>query len=260
MEEYLIFAKGIAYKAKEIMLKYFNNSGSSYKSDNTIVTKADKEINDYLIKKVKEVYKNHSVDGEENSFGKSNYVWVCDPIDGTAMYARGIPISVFSLALVVDGIPLLGVVYDPFLDDFYYAIKGNGAYKNDKSINVNNICLDDKESIIHYDSHPSFEYDLIDILKELSKKTYCVSVGSIIKAGVLVADGKFNLALYPGTKNKNCDIAAIKVIVEEAGGKVTDLYGRDQRYDTDINGAVISNGINHDEIIDLLSKIDIKKR
>ena len=79
MEEYLIFAKGIAYKAKEIMLKYFNNSGSSYKSDNTIVTKADKEINDYLIKKVKEVYKNHSVDGEENSFGKSNYVWVCDP-------------------------------------------------------------------------------------------------------------------------------------------------------------------------------------
>ena len=94
----------------------------------------------------------------------------------------------------------------------------------------------------------------------MSKKTYCVSVGSIIKAGVLVADGKFNLALYPGTKNKNCDIAAIKVIVEEAGGKVTDLYGRDQRYDTDINGAVISNGINHDEIIDLLSKIDIKKR
>ena len=260
MEEYLIFAKSIAFKAKEIMLKYFNNSDSSYKKDNTVVTKADKEINDYLIKRVKEIYKEHSVLGEEESFGKSDYVWVCDPIDGTAMYARGVPIYVFSLALVFKGEPLLGIVYDPILDDLYYAVKGKGAYKNDKLIKVNNINLDDKESIIHYDSHPSFEYNLIYVIEELSKRTYLVSIGSIIKAGILVADGKFNLALFPGTKNKNCDIAAIKVIVEEAGGQVTDLYGKDQRYDKDINGAVISNGINHDEIINLISNINIKKR
>ena len=68
-------------------MKYFNSdNGAMYKGDNTIVTLADKEINSYLIKRVKEQYPTHSVDGEEEMFGESKYVWVCDPIDGTAMY------------------------------------------------------------------------------------------------------------------------------------------------------------------------------
>ena len=68
-KEYLEFAKDIALKAKEIMLKYFyEDNGSTYKEDNTIVTKADKEINSYLIEKVKEKYPDHSVDGEEEQF------------------------------------------------------------------------------------------------------------------------------------------------------------------------------------------------
>ena len=101
LEEYLKFAKNIAKYAGKIMIKYFNkDNGSSYKGDRTIVTLADKEINTYLIEKVKEKYPNHSVDGEEQQFGKSDYVWVCDPVDGTAMYARHIPVAVFSLALV----------------------------------------------------------------------------------------------------------------------------------------------------------------
>ncbi len=61
--------------------------------------------------------------------------------------------------------------------------------------------------------------------------------------------GDFSLAIFPGTKHKNCDIAAVKVIVEEAGGKVTDLFGNGQRYDESINGAIISNGKVHDEVI-----------
>ena len=76
-EKYLKFAKEIAYKAGEIMIKYFKeNNEISYKIDQTIVTKADKEINQYLIQKVKERFPMHSVDGEEEQFGKSNYVWV----------------------------------------------------------------------------------------------------------------------------------------------------------------------------------------
>ena len=102
MEEYLKFAKDIAYQAGKIMLKYFNqNNGASYKGDKTIVTLADTEINSYLIEKVKEHYPTHAVDGEEEESGKSNFVWVCDPVDGTAMYARHIPVAVFSLALVI---------------------------------------------------------------------------------------------------------------------------------------------------------------
>lgn len=256
MGEYLEFAKEIAKEAGKIMLKYFNiDDKSSYKEDNTIVTIADKEINSYLIKKVKERYPDHSVDGEEETFGKSKYVWVCDPIDGTAMYARHIPVAVFSLALVIDGIPNLGVVYDPFTDSLYTAIKGKGAYKNGNQINVNNYELEDKKSVCHYDYWTNAEFKILKVIEELSKKTYFIGVGSIIRACMCVASGDFTLAIFPGTKHKNCDIAAVKVIVEEAGGKVTDLFGNEQRYDTSINGAIISNGKVHNEVINLTKKL-----
>jgi len=259
-QEYLEFAKNIAYKAGEIMMKYFkSNNGASYKFDQTIVTKADTEINDYLIKRVIETFPTHSVDGEEEQFGNSNYVWVCDPVDGTAMYARHIPVAVFSLALVVDGNPLVGVVYDPFTDSLYSAVKGQGAYKNNEKISVSSINLDDSKSVCNFDVMPKPEYyNICEPVKELLKKSYFVSLGSVIRAGMCVANGDFNLAVYPGTKHKNCDIAAVKIIVEEAGGKVTDLFGNEQRYDKDIKGAVISNGKVHDEIITLLNRYDIE--
>ena len=253
MKQYLDFAKDIAKNAGEIMLKYFNeDNGASYKYDQTIVTKADTEINHYLINKVKEVFPEHSVDGEEEQFGKSKYMWVCDPVDGTAMYARHIPVAVFSLALVIDGVSTVGVVYDPFTDNMYTAIKGEGAYRNDVKINVNKVLLDDMKSVSQFDMWPEAEYNLFDSLKELGKKTYFVGVGSVIRACMCIANGDFNLAIFPGTKHKNCDIAAAKVIVEEAGGKVTDIFGNEQRYDEDIKGAVISNGLVHQEVIDVL--------
>ena len=97
-------------------------------------------------------------------------------------------------------------------------------------------------------------------MKELGKKSYFVSVGSIVRACMCVANGDFNLAIFPGTKHKNCDIAAAKVIVEEAGGKVTDLFGNEQGYDTDINGAIISNGIVHNEVLDVIKQFCQNKR
>lgn len=259
-EKYLEFAKNIAYKAGKIMLKYFKtNNGASYKIDQTIVTKADTEINDYLIKQVKKVFPTHSVDGEEEQFGNSNYIWVCDPVDGTAMYARHIPTAVFSLALVVHGKPIVGVVYDPFTNNLYSAIKGKGAYQNNKKIKVNDIDLNDIRSVSNVDIMPKEQYyNISGPIKELIEKSYCVSLGSVIRAGMCVANGEFNLALFPGTKHKNCDIAAVKVIVEEAGGKVTNLFGNEQRYDQDIDGAIISNGKVHNEITDLVNKYSIK--
>ncbi|MBP3708208.1 MAG: inositol monophosphatase [Clostridia bacterium] len=253
--EYLKFAKDIAYNAGKIMKKYFKeDNGASYKFDQTIVTKADTEINSYLIEKVKERYPNHCVDGEEEQFGKSNYVWVCDPVDGTAMYARHIPVAVFSLALVIDGVPEVGVVYDPFTDSLYAAAKGTGAYMNEKEIKVNSLPLEDMRSVSHYDMWPEAEYNVFDLIKELGKKTYFIGIGSIIHACMCVATGDFSLAIFPGTKHKNCDIAAAKVIVEEAGGKVTNLFGDEQRYDSDITGAVISNGLVHEEVIKAVKK------
>ena len=254
-QQYLAFAKEIAYKAGEIMLKYFKEkNGASYKFDQTIVTLADTEINEYLISRVKDTFPTHSVDGEEDKFGESNYVWVCDPVDGTAMYARHIPVAVFSLALVVDGIPVVGVVYDPFTDSIYTALKDHGAYKNDIKINVNDTNFSDMKSVSHYDMWSKAPYNIYNVIDELGEKTYFVSIGSIARACMCVASGDFNLAIFPGTTHKNCDIAASKVIVEEAGGKVTDLFGNTQRYDQNINGAIVSNGIVHEEVVSILKK------
>lgn len=254
-KEYLEFAKEIALYAGDIMKKYFFKKDiSSYKGDKTIVTLADKEINSYLIQRVKEIYPTHSVDGEEEQFGESRYVWVCDPVDGTAMYARHIPVAVFSLALVIDGVSTVGVIYDPFNEEMYTAIKGEGAFQNGEKINVNSYALEDMESVSHFDLWPSSEYDISPVLQELGHKTYFVSIGSIIRACVCVASGEFTLAIFPGTKHKNCDIAAAKVVVEEAGGKVTNMFGEEQRYDRSIKGAIISNGKVHDEVIDTINK------
>ena len=170
------------------------------------------------------------------------------------MYARHIPVAVFSLALVIDGISTIGVVYDPFTDNLYSAIKGKGAYRNNEKVHVNDIALDDMRSVSNLDMWPEAEYNLYDSIKELGKKTYFVGVGSVIRACMCVANGDFNLAIFPGTKHKNCDIAAAKVIVEEAGGKVTDLFGNEQRYDKSINGAVISNSLVHSEVIEVIRR------
>lgn len=255
-KEYLEFAIDIAYHAGKIMMKHFNiNKGASYKGDKTIVTLADKEINTYLINRAKEKFPTHSVDGEEKQFGKSDYVWVCDPVDGTAMYARHIPVAVFSLALVVNGVSQVGVVYDVFTESLYSAVKGEGAYKNGERITVNDFELDDMRSVSNFDMWPHKGYNVFDVVQELGKKTYFVSIGSVIRACMCVASGEFNLAIFPGTKRKNCDIAAAKVIVEEAGGKVTNFFGKEQRYDTDINGAVISNGKVHNEVIEIIKRV-----
>ncbi len=261
MNEYLSFAKKIAMVAGNIMRKYFKeDNGEDYKFDNTIVTKADKEINDYLIEEVKNNFPTHSVDGEEKQFGKSKYVWVCDPVDGTAMYARHIPVAVFSLALVIDGVSTVGVIYDPWTDNLFSAIKGCGAFRNDNKINVNNFNLEDKKSVSNFDMWPNADYNIYNAIKELGKKTYFVSIGSVIRGCCCVANGDFNLAIFPGTTHKNCDIAAVKVIVEEAGGMVTDLFGNEQSYDKSINGAIISNKVVHNQVVETIKQLlDNKK-
>ena len=254
-KKYLEFAKDIALKAGEVMRHYFKgDNGASYKYDQTIVTKADKEINEYLISRVKEVFPTHAVDGEEEKYGESEYKWICDPVDGTAMYARHIPVAVFSLALAKDGAPFVGVIYDPFTNNMYSAIKGKGAYFNEEKMSVNDYEIVDMRAVSNFDIWPAAEYNIIDVIRELGEKTYLVSLGSLIRGCACVANGEFIASIFPGTVNKYCDLAAAKVIVEEAGGKVTDLFGNEQRYDQTVNGAIISNGKVHNDILKVVNK------
>ena len=105
-------------------------------------------------------------------------------------------------------------------------------------------------------------YDIDERFEEhqrISDKEHQPAMNMSFKdAGCCVATGDFTIAIFVGTEHKNCDIAAIKIIVEEAGGVVTDLFGNEQRYDCSINGALISNGKVHDEVVDIIKKNIIK--
>lgn len=252
MEEYLEFAINIANYAGEIMKKYFfdNNLFIEYKSDYTPVTIADKQINDYLITEVNKKYPSHTVLGEEKSkVTDSKYAWVCDPIDGTSMFTRHIPVSVFSLALVYDGEPILGVIYDPFLNEMYTAIKGHGAFCNGQRISVNDKEYGSLGCTIDYCMWNRAKYDTLQIIKDIRNEVKTCQIGSVAHACMLVASGKISGEIFPGTAHGNCDLAASKIIVEEAGGLVTDFHGHEQRYDQDIDGAIATNKKVHPKLL-----------
>jgi len=255
MISYLDFAKKLAYKAGDLMLKYFKvGVESRVKGDKTLVTLADEEINQMVIDEVAKKYPQHSVLGEEASdYKQSEYAWACDPIDGTLPFVKGLPVSVFSLALVKDGEPKVGVVYDPFTKRLYSGVEGRGAFLNDLHIRVSNKKLG-RQATIDIECLPGTKYDFIVPSHRLSLKTgvYLLQLGSGINACCLVACGQYEACLFDGTEGKNVDIAAVKVIVEEAGGKVTDLFGSEQRYDRDIRGAIISNGLVHKDLVGLV--------
>lgn len=259
-QEYLNFAKDIALYAGKVMMDYYQKDITlNYKEDRTPVTEVDKKINHYLIEQVSSKYPDHSVLGEEEKFIKeSDYVWVCDPIDGTGMYVNHVPVFVFSLASVYHGEPIVGVVYNPSEDKLYTAIKNEGAYCNDIKIHVNNKKLGD----LGYKTNVEiFNNDIIDevsLIKELKSTSKFSSIGSVARSSMAIVEGAFSCDIFPGTKHGNCDIAASYLIVTEAGGKVTDLYGEEQRYDKAIKGAIISNGISHEEILKIVKKYVLK--
>ena len=257
-QEWLDFAKSVALEAGDIMRKYFDKKPDSHlKANNTIVTVADEEINNLVIRRVTERYPAHDIDGVEASQRRgSKYVWACDPIDGTASFAIGLPVPVFSLALVTDGQPEVGVIYAPFSDHLYWASRGRGAYMNSQPIHVSQHSLDDRVEM-NIDWWPSAQWDVMQVVHDLAyeKDVYVTTVGSTTHAAALVARGEFIASVFVGTKGKNVDIAAAKVIVEEAGGKVTDLFGREQRYDQDICGALVSNGVVHEDIAEAMRKL-----
>ena len=253
-EEELRFVKNLAKEAEEIALKYFSfETESTWKGDDTPLTIADTEINDLVIKRINETYPEHSVYGEEKSSIKENsqYIWVCDPIDGTMAFSCGLPIFVFSIALVdqKNGLPVLGLINDPVMKNMYWAYKDGAAFRNGKKIFVNKDSglKNAYMSIDGSGKHVGFSnIKLIDIL--CNKGVKLMKLLSIVYGGIQVANGKFVGTVFLGPHAH--DVAALKIITEEAGGKVTDLNGEERRYDKDGLGCVISNGTLHSEILE----------
>jgi len=255
--EYLEFAKDIATHAGEIMLKFFGQDNiTKSKGDKSPVTIADTEINSYVIKRVKDTYPAHAVLGEEESFGESAYVWVCDPIDGTAQFSRGVPISVFSLALVIDGISTIGVIYDPFFKNMYWAIKGRGAYKNDKQIFVNNDKFDPSNqhsTSIAFGFFPRAKwFDLSTAYKKFVELANLYCIGSTTHDAAMLAEGHHVAVIFPAIDYPPHDMAAAKVIVEEAGGIVRNFDGNEDRMDGKINGCILTNKVVYNDVLRII--------
>ena len=252
MDEYLRFAKELALEAGQISLELFGfDIAATWKDDNTPLTAADDAINQMVIDRVKEQFPDHGVLGEEDSYEQDrSTIWVVDPIDGTQPFSVGAPLSVFSLALVVDGIPQVGVVYDPFQKRMFTAIKGQGAWLNDEPLKITNASDD-----LHYiamASRPAEDLktngQIIDYLDAEGIKWF--NFRSFIYGGILVAAGTVSAAILG--RPKPWDIAANMVILEEAGGKVTNLYGEPAKYNDVQNGFLFSNGVVHDRILAIL--------
>lgn len=261
MQEYLEFAKILAQRAGNIMIANFKIGIASDQKDNqTPVTIADTTINKMVIEAIEQTYPDHSVLGEEESNAQINteYVWVCDPIDGTIPYTFGVPTNTFSLALTKNGQPIVAVLYDPYLHRMYEATLGSGAKLNGQHISVKNIPTIEN----CYICLPGAQFGVVNMSEAwktlINKKLRVLSYFSITYESTLVATGQAIGAIYPDIHP--WDIAAIALIVTEAGGKVTDLRGHDQRYDQNIYGAIISNGYNHEIILETIAKhiIDTK--
>lgn len=248
-------ATDLAKQAGEIMLRYFTlDIETEWKGDTTPLTKADTEINSLVVATIGREFPSHGTIAEEGGtdYVDQEFAWVCDPIDGTRPFAWGTPLAHFSLALVSDGQPVLAVVNDPFTQRIYLAEKGMGARVNDLPVHVSR---EERRQggrhIIGTMYWPRMQYGLSKMEPTFdSELIQTFNLATIVNMGMMVARGAFDATLFAGEKPWDC--AAIKLIVEEAGGKVTDLYGNEQRYDREIRGMIASNGLLHDRLVRLV--------
>ncbi|MBI4836141.1 MAG: inositol monophosphatase family protein [Candidatus Abawacabacteria bacterium] len=250
---YRDLAISLAYQAGTIIKNNFqHNMVKEWKEDNSPVTLTDLAINQLVLDEIQAHYPSHSIMAEEGSkLQASEFVWVCDPVDGTTPFSHGIPNCVFALALVHQGKSILSTIYDPFLDRLFFAEAGQGAYLNQKRIYVNKQITLNRGLI---GVVPSRRYPtLLKTIMQFARKEniHIVSLGSTIYMGMLVASGDLLASIFAGKKAH--DSAALQVLIEEAGGQMTSLTGEAQPYDREVNGHLITNGQVHNDFLQVIS-------
>ncbi len=257
--EYLDFAREIAREAGQVTLAYFRrNPEAETKADRTPVTIADRESERLLRRRIHDRYPNHGILGEEEGLtaGSGELTWILDPIDGTLSFLAGVPLYAVLVALVsarYDGTtPLpssaieIGVLYVPPLDEMVSAARGLGATWHNGL----------HESPASVSSHSSVKgarigaTDLADLHKrDLDFFATIAGSADLLRTWgdaygyLLVATGRFDAMIDPTMSP--WDVGPLPVIVEEAGGRFTDLSG-DEVLGT---SGIASNGALHDELL-----------
>jgi myo-inositol-1(or 4)-monophosphatase len=225
-------------------------------SQRDIVTQYDKAVQDKLFSLLRKKYPQVNFVGEENGLGEDvdpykGEVFIIDPIDGTTNFANDLGASGVSIAYLKDGEVLAGCVAHIFRNEFYTAIKGGGAFKNCKPISVNNYGI--KQGLTGFGTSVYYAELIEPTTKIFTRALHnCNDLRRIGSASIdlcYVADGRFS-AFF---ECRLCpyDYAAAKLILEEAGGKVTDFDGNDLRFDKKCS-VVAGNMQAYDEILKIV--------
>jgi myo-inositol-1(or 4)-monophosphatase len=242
--------------AAAILKEYFDKQFtiSNKEGINNLVTEVDHKSEEAIFKVIKQNFPEHYILSEEAGeiVQDSEYKWIIDPIDGTVNYANGIPICCVSIGLEKNGVMEMGAVYNPFINEFFFAQRGFGATLNDKIIRVT-----DRTEVIKSCLVTGFPYTYLDMAngplqvfeKFIRKGIPVRRLGSAAIDLCWVAAGRFD-GFYEH-KLSAWDSAAGFIIVEEAGGKVTDLKGNP--YNPYQPGIVATNGKIHDEIVRIVN-------
>lgn len=263
-EEDFDFAQTIVRQAGELIRSSLKEEyTTSWKDDNTPVTSIDIAVNKLVINEIKRKYPGDRIYGEEESTNSegivSGMVWVLDPIDGTQALVQGINAITCCLArLDGEGQPLFGLVYNPDKDQLFAAKRGETTTLNGEPVRVSDKA-EIKGSYIYLGSGIRQEGlatngKIYDEIEGAGGKVF--NLRALAFGCTQVAAGLAEGA-YIGVETP-FEAAAVKLIVEGAGGKVTDLYGNDPgRLDGKIRGLVVSNGHIHDALLSAIQPISV---
>jgi myo-inositol-1(or 4)-monophosphatase len=213
------------------------------------VTQADRESEQKIIEVIRARYPDHKFYAEESiKDGPGGYRWLIDPLDGTTNYIHAYPIYSVSIALEHDGEVILGVVYDPTRDEMFIAEKGKGATLNGEPIKVSSI--DDPAMSLVLTGFPFRSKKMVDLYLSSFKKIFA-RVSDIRRDGSAAldfcaiacgrADAFWEIGLSPW------DVAAGYLMITEAGGRMTDFFGKKNPLWT--GNVVASNGALHPWIL-----------
>lgn len=253
----LRFAHVLADAADDITMRRFRalDLNVQAKPDLTPVTDADLATEESLRSVLSRARPRDAMLGEEfGRTGSSARCWIIDPIDATKNYVRGVPVWATLIALMADGVVTVGVVSAPALSRRWWAAQDGGAWTG-RSLTKASPCRVSEvsrlvDASLSYSDLPSWERSgRLDKFVELSRSVWRSRAYGDFWSHVLVAEGAVDISAE--SEVSLWDIAALQVIVQEAGGVFTDLSG----HATPEGGSVVcTNGPLHDEVLELLSK------
>lgn len=251
--QFLAVALEAAAKAESVIMDYYSSGvASELKSDGTPVTVADTEAERIIIETITSEFPDHGFLGEESgdTHSSSPYVWIIDPIDGTKNYIRHIPLFGTQIALMKADELILGISNIPAMNELLYAEKGKGVFLNDEQTNVTAVNQISDAMISHGGMDAFGERGVLENLCNLAMDAARIRSFGDCYMYHLLASGRVDSVIEAAISI--WDIAALTVIVEEAGGRVTDLQGK--TIDKNTDSILATNGFLHQQILTRFEK------